>query len=202
MEIWENLSLEDMEGEVWKDIEGYEGIYQVSNMGRVKSLNYNHTKKPRILKQSVNGRGYPQLNLYKGPIRKIKTVHTLVAKAFIPNPENKYTVDHINTVRHDNKLENLRWATLKENMNNEITKKRFKEIQRETGKRTIVIARKACEKKVKCTTTGRTFNSIKEASEYYSVNRTLISNCCRGARKTGGKLPDGTKLEWEYIDKN
>ena len=125
MEIYKNLDLKDMEGEIWKDIKEYEGLYQVSNMGRVKSLNYNRSGKEKIMKQSFD-KGYLRVGLTKN--RKIKTikVHRLVAIAFIPNVENKPEVDHINTIKTDNRVENLRFVTGIENMNNELTKEKMK----------------------------------------------------------------------------
>lgn len=108
--------------EIWKDIEGYENLYQVSNLGRVKSLNYKRTGKEKILKQSKDSKGYFVLNLRINGVTKLFKVHYLVAKTFIPNPENKLEVDHINTIRTDNRVENLKWVTRKENCNNELTK--------------------------------------------------------------------------------
>ena len=101
--------------EIWKDIEGYEGLYQVSNMGRVKSLDYKHTGKEKIMKLFKNKKGYLQINLSKNNEQKFFTVHRLVALAFIPNQLNKPFIDHINTVKDDNRADNLRWCTAKEN---------------------------------------------------------------------------------------
>ena len=131
MEIYKNLDL-NLEGEIWKDIEGYEGLYQVSNMGRVKSLNYSGCKgKERIMKQNFSDKGYLKISLKKN--RKIKTfkTHRLVGIAFIPNVENKPEIDHINTIKTDNRVENLRFVTRKENNNNELTRKHNSESQKE-----------------------------------------------------------------------
>lgn len=195
MEIYKNLSLEDIEGEIWKDIEGYEGLYQVSSMGRVKSLNYNHTKKPRILKQALSEKGYCLVSLVKDKQRKTKTIHILVAKSFIPNPEGKPTVDHINNIKTDNMVCNLRWATAIEQMReNEITRARHKKLVSEWGKKNIKKAIEAKKKRVKCLTTGKIFDSIAEAGKYYKINNGHICDCCKGKRKTCGGM------EWEYID--
>lgn len=109
--------------EEWKDIKGYEGLYQVSNKGRVKSLKNKGVDRECILKVVTN-RGYLQVRLCKNSNVKTLKIHRLVAEAFIPNPDNKPCIDHINTERTDNSVENLRWCTQKENMNNPITIKK------------------------------------------------------------------------------
>lgn len=103
--------------EIWKDIKGYEGLYQVSNLGRVKSL-FRYSK---ILKNKIGNNGYCTVCLYGNKKPCFKLVHRLVAEAFIPNPDGKPCVDHINTVRDDNRVENLRWCTTRENCNNPIS---------------------------------------------------------------------------------
>lgn len=112
-----------MEKEVWKDVIGYEGLYQVSSLGRVKSLSYDKTGQEKVLKQGIR-LGYPYVELHKrGYPKKKKQVHRLVAMAFIPNPEGKPYIDHINTQKDDNRVENLQWVTCKENCNNPLTLK-------------------------------------------------------------------------------
>lgn len=127
--IWDKSKLVNMENEEWKDVVGYEGLYQVSNLGNVRMLeHYTPYVKGSVMKIPAKNlyigwsNGYRTVWLCKNKIRKLKKVHRLVAEAFIPNPENKPCIDHINTIRHDNRIENLRWATYKENGNNEITK--------------------------------------------------------------------------------
>ena len=113
-----------MANEIWKDIEGYEGLYQVSNFGNVKSLaRIVHSKKrsdykikEKILKQSDTTTGYKKVELHKdNEKRKSFKVHRLVAQAFIPNPENKREVNHIDGNKHNNNVNNLEWVTSSEN---------------------------------------------------------------------------------------
>ena len=116
-----------MEEEVWKPIKDYEGLYEVSNLGRVKSLNYRGTGKGKILKNIEDSKGYLTVCLTKNGRHKMLKVHRLVAETFIPNPEGKPCIDHINTIKNDNRIENLRWATNEENSNNPLTKKKMSE---------------------------------------------------------------------------
>ncbi len=117
-----------MEIEIWKDVvvdkeekNKYKGKYQVSNLGNIKSLSYNHSGKERILKPYKKESGYLYIDLFAKGKRKTYRVSRLVALAFIDNPEGKREVDHINTIKDDNRVENLRWVTRKENMANPLT---------------------------------------------------------------------------------
>jgi hypothetical protein len=111
-----------MEEEIFKDIVGYEGLYQISDKGTV--LSTLPKRKPKVLAISIKGNGYIQYGLFKNGIRSYKGVHRLIAEAFIPNPENKSMVDHINNLPEDNRIENLRWVTLRENQQNQLRNKK------------------------------------------------------------------------------
>lgn len=118
--------------EIWKDIKGYEGWYQVSNLGRIKSLARTFVRKngtsfkvrERILKCALDHGGYPYVTLIKLKERYNKSIHRLVAQAFIPNPENKPHIDHIDANPKNPMANNLRWVTVGENSLNPITMKR------------------------------------------------------------------------------
>ena len=120
-----------MQTEIWKDIPGYEGIYQVSNLGNVKSLNYNRTKKELILKKQTNSYGYYHVTLSKKNKRITKTIHQLVAIAFLDfKPCNmQLVINHKNFDRKDNNLKNLEIITSRENAN----QKHLKSISKYTG---------------------------------------------------------------------
>lgn len=134
MEYYKNLDLTDIiyfdeEGnqktEQWKDVIGYEGLYQVSDLGRVKSMQRicscnskggTRLKKEKILKQTLQESGYIQRTLLKEGKLFLTGVHRLVAKAFISNPENKPEVNHKDCIKHHNYVYNLEWNTYKENI--------------------------------------------------------------------------------------
>ena len=109
--------------EVWKDIKEFEGVYQISNLGRIKRLRVRdtrgHLRKEKILKTYLNSCGYYHVGLTHNNIQTKRTVHRLLMEAFNPNPNpDIYTdINHINEIKTDNSLSNLEWCTHKENMN-------------------------------------------------------------------------------------
>ncbi len=119
-----------MENEEWRDVVDYEGLYQVSNLGRVKHLatymvdtRGREWRRPeRFIKAILNYNGYWRVGLSKNGKFKRHYLHRLIAEAFIPNPNNLPCIDHINTNRKDNRIENLQWVTCKENLNNPLSK--------------------------------------------------------------------------------
>ena len=111
-----------MEQEIWKDVVGYEGLYQVSNLGNIKSLNRicrqknrKYCLKEKNIKLNYNETGYTYVKLSKNKKQRTLLVHRLVAQAFIPNPENKPTINHKNGKHDCNIVDNLEWATYLEN---------------------------------------------------------------------------------------
>ena len=165
--------------EIWKDIEGYVGLYQVSNMGRVKSLpkkkgrGEGYIKQEELLSCSKTGRGYPHVVLCKDSKTKTFSVHKLVALAFLENPNNLPEVDHKDRNKENNNVDNLRWVTTSEN-----------NLNRKNGKPVI------------CVETGRVFNSATEVERELGLFATSIIACCRSKRKqkTCGKL------HWKYYE--
>lgn len=182
--------------EIWKDIEGYEGLYQVSNIGRVKSLNYNHTNQEKILKYGIDTSGYRVITLWKNRKGKTKTVHRLVANTFIPNPNNYPIINHKDENKQNNSVDNLEWCTYKYNLG--YNKHGYNE---ENLKRRMINNQMKNSKKVKCITTGEIFESITEASRKYNIDKSSISKVCKGKMKYRGKHPITKEaLIWKYIE--
>ncbi len=151
--------------EIWKDIKGYEGAYQVSNLGNVRTLPrsyivnrvvnnklkpYRQNRSSRLLSKTIHF-GYLCVSI-KG---KTTRVHRLVASAFIPNPKNKPQVNHINEVKTDNRMENLEWSTPKENSNH--------------GNRNKKISKSNIDNPLKCKTVYQFDSNKKLINQYISA---------------------------------
>ena len=167
--------------EVWKDIEGYEGLYQVSNLGRVKSLpkktKNQYSYKEIMLKQNKDKDGYLIVNLTKNKKGKTYKVHRLVAFAFIPKIKNKEIINHKDGNKQNNSVDNLEWCTNRENIihafkNNLIKIKKGKE-------------NPVCKKVIlKRNNEKLEFYSLKEASKYLGVGSNAICNCLKKRSRT------------------
>jgi len=103
--------------EEWKDISGYEGLYQISNYGNVRAINYNHTGRTKDMRLCNSSFGYSQICLTKNNHKSTKKVHRLVAEAFIPNPNNYKAVNHKDENKKNNHVDNLEWCSAKYNNN-------------------------------------------------------------------------------------
>jgi len=184
--------LETNMAEVWKDIKGYKGLYQVSNMGRVKSLKRTVTRKngrkktirERILKPKTSNAGYLRVGLCdsRGK-RKFFFVHRLVCEAFHENPENKPEVNHINENRLDNRACNLEWVTAKENSNH--------------GTRNAKVAKALSKPVGQYTRDGelvKVWQSTREVERQLGFAQSNISNAARG------KLKTAYGYVWKYIE--
>lgn len=180
-----------MEPEIWKDVIGYEGLYKASNLGNFKSverkIGYNHhlnnERYFRLKKESkrvlANCKGYNSITLHKDDNPKTKRCCRIIAKLFVPNPDNKPYVNHINGIKTDDRAINLEWVTASENMihavkNNLVTIK--------TGKDCFN------SKKVKCLKTGKTFDTVYEASKYINLSQGQLSRILRGIYKNNTNL--------------
>ena len=102
--------------EIWKDIKGYEGKYQISNKGNIRSLNYRRTGKTKILQPGKDKDGYLLIGLRKDGKKKTYKIHRLVAEAFLENPNKKPQINHIDGNKQNNHISNHEWTTNKENM--------------------------------------------------------------------------------------
>jgi len=161
--------------EIFKDIKGYEGLYQISNLGNVKSLerliikknNRNNIKKTTINKSHICDTGYYAIRIKKGNISKMFKVHRLIAIAFIPNPENKPQVNHIDGNKLNNDISNLEWCTNKENA--------IHAYKNKLSNPCTKIALENRMLKVIDTSNGVVLNSIKDASKYCGYSRSHLS---------------------------
>lgn len=137
-EFLESITLE---GEEWRDVVGYEDLYAVSNMGRIAFL-YRQVSNgksvreifPKLCKLTINNDGYAVVHLHVNNKVIRRLAHRIVAESFIPNPNGKTEIDHINALRDDNRVVNLRWVTSSENSRNPITLKRNQEAGLKMGK--------------------------------------------------------------------
>ena len=177
------------EKEIWKDIKGYEGLYKISNYGNVYSL---HTD--RYLKPGVNNKTkYFAVCLYKNGVYITKKIHRLIAEHFIPNPDNKPCIDHIDGNRQNNKISNLRWVTHKENHNNPITKVKHTKL-RKRKKTNAISWFKKMSKPVICIEANALFTSVNEAGRALNIDARKICQVCKGKIQTIGGY------HWKYAD--
>lgn len=172
--------------EEWRDIEGYEGLYQVSNYGRVKSVDRtvshkwknvgNLVLKGRILKYASLNSGYLIVTLWKDSKQKHYQIHRLVAKVFIPNPNNYDVVHHINHNKCDNRVENLVWMSKGEHQGMHNIESHSKKVYQYTSSGVFI----------------KVWDSLSEVGKY-GFNIGHISACCNGKRKTH------KGFRWSYI---
>ena len=170
-----------MQEEIYKDIVGYEGLYQVSNLGNVRSAKSNKLLKP-------SSRLYADVDLSKDGIHKRQAIHRLVALHFLPNPKQCNEVNHIDGNKHNNNVENLEWVTQEEN------RKHARKIlgKYPFGKKPRPVNKLDIENM--CIV--ETYDSVSEAGAIYGSTsaRTAITNCCKG------KVQSAYGYKWEYAD--
>jgi hypothetical protein len=167
--------------EIWRDIKGYEGLYQVSNLGNVRSLRYGNRNEVRELFLKPHNQGYLQVELHKDGKRKMFTVHRLVARAFVPGYFDGAHVNHKDENKHNNQADNLEWVTIRENSMYGTCQERLHKNQRKPV--------------IQLTLDGK---FVKEWPSVWSVNYELgidpgtIIKVCKGKYKTSGGY------RWKY----
>jgi len=185
--------------EMWKDIKEYEGLYQISNLGRVKSLPQLYN---RILKQGYieyftsekiiginnNKIKYSQVTLVKNGIKKYYKIHRLVALNFITNPLNKKEVNHINGIKNDNRVENLEWATSSENQIHAVKTGLQKPIKGKNNKRSKRIYQYSLDNIF-----IKEWDCLHEVERILKIRRSGITYCANGIYKQAGGFV------WSYI---
>lgn len=173
-----------MENEVWKDISGYEGLYQVSNYGRVKSvgkivngsnqygINFQYFRKDKILKPIRDNWGYLRVSLYKDNIKMAKRIHRVVAETFMPNNHNYTIINHKNGNKEDNSVDNLEWCSQSHNVLESyrlgLQKPQTKKVLQYDLQNNFI----------------REWDCISEPRKLY--HNSHIADCCSGKRKTAG----------------
>ena len=165
--------------EIWKDIKGYEGLYQISNMGRVKRLAGKGCKQERILKAKKDNSGYLLVHLYKDGKSKYYLVHRLVAQAFLENQDNLPEVNHKDEDKQNNCMENLEYCSRSYNMtyNGRAKKVAEKNINNSRKSKPVIGINKVSGLILE-------FSSINEASRQTSISLGGICECCKGKRKS------------------
>lgn len=156
--------------EIWKDIEGYEGLYQVSNMGRVRSLRRNI-----ILKSRIERNGYESVKLTVNNIPKDYSIHRLVAMAFIPNPDNLPQVNHKDENKTNNCMENLEWCTQEYNQNYGTINIRKSQKQLNHKNKSKIVLQYSLDG-----TFIKEWESIRDVQRMTGYDSSHISRCCRG----------------------
>lgn len=164
-----------MDKEIWKEIKDYEGLYQVSSFGKIKSLPRNTTiKKIRILKPSIDKDGYYRVPLSKNGIIKNYFVHRLVAEAFIPNPNNYPVINHKDENKQNNNSNNLEFCTIKYNTNYNGAN-----IKRGLKQRKPIY-------QIKDGVIIKKWDSSTTASKELNINRGNIISCLNSKKKSAG----------------
>ena len=176
--------------EIWKDIEGYEDLYQVSNYGRVKALINKRHKEERIRRFGINKLGYCQVELSKNGSTKIYLVHRLVALAFIPNPNNLPCVNHKDENPSNNNVGNLEWCSYKYNSNYGTSKRRISSKLKNHPNLSKTILQFTKDNDFIAE-----YPSISEIHRLFDYNVGHIWECCNGKRKSA------YGYRWEYKDK-
>lgn len=179
-----------MQNEVWKDVIGYEGLYMVSNFGRVKSLSFNKTTgNVKLRKINIQNSGYFYLGLHKGGTAKNFLVHRLVAIAFLKNPNKYQFVNHKNGIKTDNRIANLEWCTKSYNLVHafknglkKITEAHLVRLRKfNTETKSIPVSQYTLDGKFIAK-----YKSGVEAAQITGINYFALMSCVNGYNKTSG----------------
>ena len=165
-----------MADEIWKEVTLMGKIIMVSSYGRIKGF------KGRLVKLYKSSNGYLVFKYWNGKHVENKLVHRLVAEAFIPNPDNKPEIDHIDTVRTNNRIDNLRWVTRSENIRHAFSTGLMKPSRSMLGRKNPNAGRHG--KPIRIIETGEEFNSITECEKAINGNNRHICDCLAGRQKT------------------
>ena len=213
IDTWKNTTDLQLDGEIWKDIKGYEGIYQVSNLGRVKSLDREMTYsngssrkfKGRVLKQTLKASGYLCVKLCarsESKDKKTYNTHQLVAKAFIPNPNNYPCINHISEVKTVNTVDNLEWCTYTYNNAYGNHNKRVSETlgipivatNIKTNKKLLFLSNVSCALFLGCKNTGAVVACIKHRERNHTVKGHTVKRVDTNYKLSQGEAKELLKV--------
>ena len=180
--------------EVWKDIEGYEGLYKISNLGNVKSIYFNHTKNEKLLSPKLNNTGYLIVHLYKNGVGKFFQVHRIVATSFLNNPNNFTIVNHMDEDKQNNRVDNLEWCTHKYNVQYSVKLNKHRSRNSRKGKFGAYKHDKAVIQKNKHGSIVCTYKNVSSAARENGFNNWSIIQCCKRERKTA------YGYRWEFVE--
>lgn len=182
--------------EIWKDIKGYEGLYKISNNGRIRRYNNSSKKYKRIppfhyIKNHIDKNGYYRVILSKNNEVKNYLLHRLIAETFISNPKNLPEVNHKDEIKTNNNIDNLEWCTKSYNCSYGTRTKRIAEKMKiiNKGKHYSIkteFKKGQNAKKIINITTNKVYNSMQEAMNDTKIPISNLCNCCKGKLKTAG----------------
>lgn len=178
--------------EIWKDIDGFEGLYEVSDLGRVRRMgvpdSVGRNRKERLIAQTKDGCGYYRVRINKNATKYTRKVHRLVATAFIPNPENKPEVNHKKGIKTDNRVSELVWSTTSENVQHA-----YDNLGKVTPMKGKFGASCPNSKKIICTTLGFEASSVTEMAKILGIGLSSIASVAKGM------YPHTHGLNFRYI---
>lgn len=171
--------------EIWKTVKGYEGLYEVSNLGNVRSLDYHNWGVVRNLTPVMDCHGYMRVCLCKNNKQRNGLVHRMVAQAFLENPLELPQINHINENKSDNRVENLEWCDCLHNNNHGTRNERISKSKRNTK----------CKKVIQMDLQGnfiREWVSLNEIMRVLGFNAAFVARCCHGVK------PTAYGYRWQY----